>query len=72
MLIIINNYFFLTKSLGSNGLSPYILTKSSLKITSFSNKKLANSINLVLCFFNNLIALWYCVSIILDISLSIT
>ena len=58
MLIIINNYFF-DKSFKSNGLSPYILTKSSLKITSLSSKKSASSINFFLCFLSNLIALSY-------------
>jgi len=67
-----NNYFLFSSSPSFlNGLSPRILTRSSLKITSFSRSLLASSDSLLLFFLRISHALLYCFSIISDISWSI-
>ena len=62
---------FLISSFAPNGLCPKIASKSFLKITSFSSKSSAKVISLSLFSDNILMALWYCSSIITEISLSI-
>ena len=54
-----------------NGRFPKIVTRSSLKITSFSRRCSANSVSFFLCFLNSATALLYSRSTIFEISSSI-